>query len=69
MAVLGFVLFPGIGYSQGGTMADTFRSNGKIYVVVAVVVCILFGILFFIIQTERKLGKLEEEIKKKKEEE
>ena len=49
-------------------MADVMRSNGKIYVVVAVVVTILIGILIFIFQTEKKLGKLEKEIDSLKEE-
>lgn len=43
-------------------MADTMRSNGKIYVVVGVILMILislFGYLFFI---ERKVKKLEQKI-------
>lgn len=42
-------------------MADAMRSNGKIYVVVAVVVTILAGILFYLINTEKKLKRLEDE--------
>ena len=63
------ILIPSMAIAQGGAMADTFRSNGKIYVVVAVVVCILLGILFFILQTDRKLKKLEDKIKQKQEKE
>lgn len=50
-------------FAQGQSveMADTMRSNGKIYVVVAVLVIILTGILFYLINTERKLKKLEDE--------
>lgn len=50
-------------FAQGQSveMADTMRSNGKIYVVVAVLVIILAGILFYLINTERKLKKLEDE--------
>ena len=40
-------------------MADGLRSNGKIYVVVAVVVTILLGILFYLFQLDRKITKLE----------
>lgn len=43
-------------------MADTMRSNGKIYVVVAVVMVIFSGLLFYIIQTDRKISKLEKEV-------
>lgn len=47
-------------------MADTMRENGKIYVVV-VVVCILFaGIVFYLVSLDKKLTRLEKEIKKDK---
>ncbi len=44
-------------------MADQFRADGKIYVVVAVVLIVLFGLVIFLWSTDRKLKKLEEEIK------
>jgi CcmD family protein len=40
-------------------MADTMRSNGRIYVVVAVVVTILAGLILYVIRIDRKLSKLE----------
>jgi CcmD family protein len=40
-------------------MADSMRSNGRIYVVVAVVITILLGLLFFVIRIDRKLSRLE----------
>jgi len=40
-------------------MADTFRSNGKIYVVVAVIVTIFAGIIIYLIRLDKKLTKLE----------
>lgn len=42
------------------TMADTFRSDGKIYVVVAVLTTIFAGIIVFLVVTESKLKKLED---------
>ncbi len=42
------------------TMADTFRADGKIYVVVAVLATIFAGIVVFLIATERKVKKLED---------
>ncbi|MGV3768308.1 MAG: CcmD family protein [Chitinophagaceae bacterium] len=42
-------------------MADTMRSNGKIYVVVAVVITILAGVFFYLLRLERKINKLEKE--------
>ena len=40
-------------------MADLMRSNGKIYVVVAVVVTILIGLFIYLISVDRKISKLE----------
>ncbi len=40
-------------------MADTMRSNGRIYVVVAVMVTILLGLILYIIRLDRKISKLE----------
>ncbi|HLK30469.1 MAG TPA: hypothetical protein VKT28_17950 [Puia sp.] len=42
-------------------MADTLRSNGKIYVVVTVVVIILSGLFFYVISLDRKISKMERE--------
>ena len=44
-------------------MADALRGNGKIYVVVAVVVVVLAGLLAFLISLDRKVGRLERELK------
>ncbi|MGK7395699.1 MAG: CcmD family protein [Candidatus Cyclobacteriaceae bacterium M3_2C_046] len=43
-------------------MADLMRSEGKIYVVVAVVVTILAGLILYLFITERKLKRLEKEL-------
>ena len=43
-------------------MADTMRSNGKIYVVVAVVMVIFAGLIFYMVQTERKISRIEREV-------
>jgi hypothetical protein len=40
-------------------MADGLRSNGKIYVVVAVVVTILVGLFAYLISLDRKISRLE----------
>jgi tRNA(Phe) wybutosine-synthesizing methylase Tyw3 len=42
-------------------MADAMRSNGKIYVVVAVLTTILAGIVLYLIRLERKIKRLEKE--------
>jgi len=40
-------------------MADTMRSNGRIYVVVAVVVLILLGLLLYLVRLDKKITKIE----------
>jgi len=42
-------------------MADAMRSNGKIYVVVAVLVIILSGLILYVARLDRKISKLEKE--------
>jgi len=44
-------------------MADDLRASGKIYVVVAVVAVIVAGLLTYLISLDRKLSRLEKEIK------
>ena len=44
-------------------MADTMRSNGKIYVVFAVSLTILIGIFLYLIRLDKKLTRLEKESK------
>jgi len=42
---------------------DFMRSMGKMYVVVAVIVTVFLGIVAFLIYLDRKLNKLENQIK------
>ncbi|UOR04262.1 hypothetical protein MUN82_15075 [Hymenobacter aerilatus] len=44
-------------------MADALRQSGKIYVVVAVITVVLAGLLFFLISLDRKIGRLEKEVR------
>ena len=46
---------------DGVDMADEMRSNGKIYVVVAVVLTIFAGIIFYLVRLDRKMSRLEKE--------
>ena len=45
-------------------MADKFRADGKIYVVIAVLVTILLGLFLYVIRLDRKLNKLEKDFNK-----
>ena len=40
-------------------MADTMRSNGKIFVVVAVLITILAGLIWYLVRLEKRIKKLE----------
>ncbi|MBX3241785.1 MAG: CcmD family protein [Chitinophagaceae bacterium] len=44
-------------------MADTMRSNGKIYVVVAVLLVLFTGLFIYLIRIDRKISRLEKENK------
>lgn len=43
-------------------MADTFRSEGKIYVLLGVVLVLLGGFFFYLFRIDRKVKKLEDDI-------
>lgn len=47
--------------ADGVDMADALRQNGKIYVVVAVVVIIVAGLLAYLFSLDRKVSKLEKD--------
>jgi Na+/proline symporter len=51
---------------QDVEMADTMRSNGKIYVVVSILLVILAGIVGFLIFIDRKVTRLEKRLPEKK---
>lgn len=42
-------------------MADTMRSNGRIYVVVAVALTILAGLILYVFRLDRKMSRLEKD--------
>ncbi len=44
-------------------MADAMRSNGKIYVVAAVFAVVMMGLILYLVALDRKIGRLEKELK------
>jgi CcmD family protein len=44
-------------------MADGMRSEGKIYVVVAIIMVILIGLVGYLVQLDRKVAKVEKQLK------
>ena len=62
-SLLALLLASLIGFAQDKKveMADVMRSNGRIYVVVAVVSTILVGLILYVFRIDRKMSKLEKE--------
>ena len=46
-------------------MADGMRSEGKIYVVVAIILIVLSGLIVYLVMLDRKVGKLEDLVRNK----
>lgn len=64
--ILGILFFIGTQAAQAQVeMADKFRGEGKIYVVIAVILIILAGFFFLLFKLDRRAKRLEEEIKEK----
>ena len=58
-----FLLLSGhISTAQDGGIENTLRSNGMIYVVVGVLVIIFIGIVIYLVNLDKKVGRLEKEI-------
>jgi len=53
-----FMISPAI--AQNVEMADIMRSNGKIYVVVAVIAIIFIGLMVYLYRIDKRVNKLEE---------
>ena len=47
-------------------MADTMRSEGKIYVVVSIILIILVGLIAYLFLMDRKVKKLEDQLSERK---
>lgn len=46
-------------------MADAMRSNGKIFVIVAIIVIILAGLFIYLFSIDKKVAKLEKKLTEK----
>ena len=45
--------------AQGTKMADLMKESGKIYVVIAVMLTILAGLILYLVRLDRKISKLD----------
>jgi hypothetical protein len=67
LLLLSFVMILSTGFSFGQSdveMADIMRSNGKIYVVVAVAAIVMTGLIIYMITLDRKITSIEKKLKK-----
>lgn len=60
-----FVLFLSNPVFSQVEMADGMRSEGKIYVVVAMIVVILIGLFIYLFLLDRKIKKLENQLRER----
>jgi len=63
LVISAFLFLHSIALFAQNSTEDFFRSTGKIYTVLAVVIILFAVILFFLMRLESKIGKLEKRIK------
>ena len=61
MLVLGFPAVMLAQNSGESVIGETMRSNGRIYVVIAVILTILIGLIIYLVRLDRKITRLEKE--------
>jgi hypothetical protein len=61
----GSSLFSNIAMAQP-EMADTMRSEGKIYVVVTILLIIFAGLITYLVMLDRKVSRIEKKLPEKK---
>ncbi|TMI97143.1 MAG: CcmD family protein [Bacteroidetes bacterium] len=59
IAILTFIFLTFFTNAQEVKMADAMKENGKIYVVIAVMLTILAGLILYLIRLDRKISRLE----------
>ena len=63
VGTLAFLMIHGILIAQQAEMADVFRAEGKIYVVIGVFVIIMIVMFIYLFMIDKKIRKLENRIK------
>jgi hypothetical protein len=53
------LLFTFVLHAQGGKWTELMNSNGKVFVVIAVMVTLLAGLVLYLVRLDRKISKLE----------
>ncbi|MBA2329606.1 MAG: CcmD family protein [Bacteroidota bacterium] len=61
LIVLIFINKLSLAQNENAEMADIMRRDGKIYVVVAVILIIFIGIILYLVRLDSKISKLEKQ--------
>ena len=61
LLLAGIFSTPIVAQPPATSMADLMRSDGRIYVVIAVMLTILAGLIFYLLRLDRKISKIEKE--------
>ena len=64
--VLFLMMISHLAMAQDAEMADLMRSNGKIYVVVGIILIVLVGLISYLFLLDRKITRLESKLSEKK---
>ena len=65
LVMLILLAFPAFAGELTTGEGNIFWQSGKIYVVVAVIAIIFAGIIFYLVSIDRKVGRMEKELKNK----
>mgnify|MGYP000141484738 CR=1 FL=1 len=57
-----FISFNLFAQNEDVEMADAFRADGKIYVVIAVIGVVLAGVLFYLFKLDKKITDIEQPV-------
>jgi hypothetical protein len=58
-AFIFFILFTVMLHAQGGNWTELMNSTGKVFVVIAVMLTILAGLVLYLVRLDRRISKLE----------
>lgn len=64
-ATLVLICSRGSAWAQDVEMADTLRAEGKIYVIVGIILIVLAGLFLYLFLLDRKVSRIEKELNKK----
>ncbi len=65
ISLLSILLIVATAHAQEVEMADNLRAEGKIYVVVTILLVILIGLVGYLVMIDRKVSRLEKKLEEK----